>query len=108
MNARVRAVIGLLIGAPLVAYLAAYFRIPGVIPVLAVALVARGVIRQGKAFNAWLEEDPANKQGSAEWRAYYGLDPAPAPEPTPDPEPVVVELPPAEVAVIVHREEGAA
>jgi hypothetical protein len=43
---------------------------------------------------------------------YRGLDgewhPWTAPAPAPTPPPAVVELPPAEVAVIVHREEGAA
>ena len=86
--------------------------------VVAVALVggvfallgidANATTDRDRKANAWLEADPANRRGSAEWRAWRDGSPAPAPQPTPDPEPVVVELPPAEVAVIVHREEGAA
>lgn len=85
--------------------------------VVAVALVggvfallgidAKATTDRDRKANAWLEADPANRRGSAEWRAWRDGSPA-APQPTPDPEPVVVELPPAEVAVIVHREEGAA
>ena len=59
---------------------------------------AKTVTIRDRKFNAWLEEDPANRQGSAEWHAYYGRTPDVAHVPAPQPAPVV----PVEV------EEGAA